>query len=115
VVCPRGRGDVDGLCAGVVALEEGTADAESTGARDGLGDSDAVFGERGGVGAISELEGGLGEVGNTGDASVLLVEVCLDDLLLRLLHRGEHVGLALVIAVCADTWAGQSRLPRRTA
>jgi hypothetical protein len=58
-----------------VALEEGTANAEGTGTGDGLGDGDAVLGERSRVLAVCELEGGLGEVGYTGDAGVLLVEV----------------------------------------
>ena len=103
VVGPRGGGDVDGFRARVVTLEEGATNAKCTGAGDGLGDGDAVFAERSRVGAICELKGSLGEVGDTGDASVLLVEVRLDDLLLGLLHRREHIGLALVIAVCTNT------------
>jgi hypothetical protein len=107
VVRPRGGGDVDGLCAGVVALEEGTTDAESARARDGLGDGDAVFGQRGRVGAVGKLEGSLGEVGDTGDAGVLLVEVGLDDLLLGFLDGREHVRLALVVTVRTNTCGGQ--------
>jgi hypothetical protein len=107
VVGPRGSGDVDGLCAGVVTLEEGATNAERTRARDGLGDGDAVFVQWSRVGAVGELEGSLGEVGNTGDASILLVQVRLDDLLLGFLDGGKHVGLALVIAVRTNTYTGQ--------
>jgi hypothetical protein len=46
VVGPRWSGNVDGLRTGVVALEEGTANAEGTGTGDGLGDGDAVLVER---------------------------------------------------------------------
>lgn len=105
VVRPGWIGDVDSLRAGVVTLKEGTANAQSTSARDGLGDGDTVFVERSRVGAVGELERSLGEVGNTSDACVLLVEVLFDDLLLCLLHGGENVGFALVIAVCANTCA----------
>jgi hypothetical protein len=107
VVGPRGRGDVDGLCVGVVALEEGTANAKGTGTRDGLGDGDAVLGEGSRVGAVGEGEGGLGEVGDTGDAGVLLVQRLVDHLLLGLPHRGQDVGLALVVTVGADTCGRQ--------
>lgn len=103
VVRPRGSGNVDGLCAWVVTLEEGATNAQSTSARDGLSHGDAAFFERGRVGAVGELESSRGELGNTGDAGVLLVEVRLDDLLLGLLHGGEDVGLALVIAVRTNT------------
>lgn len=58
----------------VVALEEGATDAEGTGTGDGLGDSDTVLSERSRVRAVGELESSLGELGDTGDASVLLVE-----------------------------------------
>jgi hypothetical protein len=103
VVRPRGVGDVDCFCVWVVALDEGTADAEGTSARDGLGDGDAVLVEGRGVGAIRELEGGLSEVGHTRDAGVLLVQVRLDNLLLGFPYGREHVWLALVVAVCAHT------------
>ena len=105
VVCPRGVGDVDGLRVRVVALEEGAADAKGTGTGDGLGDGDAVLGERSRVAAVGQLESSLGELGDTGDAGVLLVEGRVDDLLLGLLHRGQHVRLALVVAVGADACA----------
>lgn len=52
VVPPRGRRQVDGLCARVVAREEGGADAERARARDGLRDGDLKRGrEREGRGA----------------------------------------------------------------
>ena len=105
VVRPRGVGDVDGLRVRVVALEEGAADAKGTGTGDGLGDGDAVLSERSRVAAVGQLESSLGELGDTGDAGVLLVEGRVDDLLLGLLHRGQHVRLALVVAVGADACA----------
>ena len=58
----------------VVALEEGATDAEGTGAGDGLSDGNEVLTERGRIGAICKLKSGLGEVGYTGDASVLFVK-----------------------------------------
>lgn len=65
-----------------MTLEEGTAYSESTGARNGLGDGYSVLFDGGRVGAIGEESGGLGEVGNTSDAGVLLIKLLLDDLLL---------------------------------
>lgn len=44
---------------GVKALHEGTANAESAGARDGLGDGNVVEDRR--IGAVGEGGGGLGE------------------------------------------------------
>jgi len=103
VVGPRGGGDVDGLCSRVVSLEESTTYPQGTSAGDGLGDGDSAFFERSGLGAVGEQSGSLGEVGDTGDAGVLLVEVLLDHLLLGLLHGGQDIGLSLVVTVCADT------------
>ena len=93
-----------------MALEEGTTDAQGTGAGDGLGDGDAVLGERLRVGAVGELESGLGELGDTSDAGVLLVKGRVDDLLLGLLYGGQDVGLALVVAVGTNTCACQPML-----
>ena len=101
VVGPRGGGDVDLLGSGEEAGEEGTADAEGTGTRDGLGDDETVKG--GAVLAIGENGGSLGELGHTGDAGVLLVQTVVDDLVLGLANGREHVRLALVIAVGTDT------------
>lgn len=103
VVGPRRGRDVDGLRAGVMTLEEGTAYPEGAGAGDALSDDNAALVDGSAVGTVGEERGGLGEVGDTGDASVLLVEVLLDDLLLGLSDGGQHVGLALVITVGTDT------------
>lgn len=86
-----------------MTLEESAAYPEGTGTGDALSDDNAVLVDGGAVGAVGEEGGGLGEVGHTGDASVLLVEVLLDDLLLGLADGGQDVGLSLVIAVCANT------------
>ncbi len=107
VVRPRWGRDVDGFCVRVVTLEEGAADAEGTGTGDGLGDGDAVLSERSRVLSVSKLESSLGELGDTGDAGVLLVEVGVDDLLFGLLHRREDVGLTLVVAIGANTCVRQ--------
>jgi len=87
----------------VVTLEEGATNAEGTGAGNGLGDSDAVLGERLRVRAVGKLESSLGELGDTGDAGVFLVKGGVNDLLLGLLDRGQDVGLALVVAVGTNT------------
>lgn len=86
-----------------MTLEEGTTYPEGTGAGNALGDDDALVVDGGAVGAVGEEGGGLGEVGDTSDASVLLVEVLLDDLLLGLSDGGQDVRLALVVTVGADT------------
>ena len=101
VVGPGGGGDVDLLVAGVEALEEGGANAEGAGARNGLGDGDAVEGR--GILAVGQLDGSLGELGDAGDAGVLLVQARGDHLLLSGSDRGQDVRLALVISVGADT------------
>jgi hypothetical protein len=102
-------GDVDGLCVRVVALEKGATNAEGAGAGDGLGDSDAVLGERLRVRAVGKLESSLGELGNTSDAGVFLVKGGVNDLLLGLLHGWQNVGLALVVAVGTNAWGCQSQ------
>ena len=86
-----------------MTLEESTAYPEGAGTGDALCNDNALLVDGGAVGAVGEESSGLGEVGDTGDASVLLVEVLLDDLLLGLADRGQDVGLSLVIAVCANT------------
>lgn len=86
MVGPTGVGDVDGLVAGVEALEESTTNSEGTSTRDGLGDNNSALLERCRVGAVCEDGGGLGEVGYTSNASVFLVKVLLDDSLLGLLY-----------------------------
>ena len=102
VVGPRRVRDVDGLGAGEVAGEEGAADAQGARAGDGLGDGQAAEGVA--VLAVGEHGRGLGELGHAGDAGVLLVEARRNHLLLGRAHRGEHVRLALVIAVGSDSW-----------
>lgn len=101
VVGPRGGRDVDLLSTGVELLEEGGTNSQSTGSGDGLGDGDAVEGGR--VSAVGELGGSGSELGDTSDASILLVQLVLDDLLLGLANRGKNVGLASVITVGTDT------------
>ena len=113
MVTPRGSGQVDDFGIRIVASKEGTTNAECTSTRDGLGHGDAVFGESSRVLTIGELESGLGEVGDTSDASVLLVKGRVDDLLLGLADRGENVGLALVVAVSTDTCTCQCVNMRR--
>ena len=73
VVPPRRGGQVDGLGVRVVAREEGSTDAEGTCSRDGLGDGDAVLGDRLAVSAVGELGGVGGKVGESSDGEVLLV------------------------------------------
>jgi hypothetical protein len=92
----RGR-DANLLLAGAPALEESSSEAESAGAGDGLGDGELV--EDGRVVSVGKLGGSLREAGHTGDASVLLVGLALDNALLGLADGGEDVGLARVIAV----------------
>lgn len=97
VVGPAGVGEVDLLRAGVELLKESASNAEGTGAGDGLGDDKAVVLDGGGVGTVGELGGGSCESGNTGDASVLLVEARCDNLVLSGADGGQDVGLALVV------------------
>jgi hypothetical protein len=97
VVGPTGVGEVDLLRARVELLEESASNAEGTGAGDGLGDDKAVVLDGRGVGAVGELGSGGGESGNTGDASVLLVETGCDNLVLSGADGGQDVRLALVV------------------
>lgn len=97
VVGPAGVGEVDLLGAGVELLEESTANAQGTSARDGLGDDQAVLGDGGGVGAVGKLSSGGGESRNTGDTSVLLVQARCDNLVLSGADRGQDIRLALVV------------------
>lgn len=101
VVGPRGSGDVDLLLAVVELLEEGGADAESTSTGEGLGDDETVKSRR--VGAVSELGGEGRELRNTGNSSVLLVHLAINNLLLGSADRGEDKGLAPVITVSTNT------------
>lgn len=102
VVSPRRLGEQD-LLGGVELVEELGSDSKSSGSGDGLGDGDSVLQHGGGVGAVGELGGGLGEGGHTGDGGVLLVEGLVDHLLLGLSDRGQDKGLSAVVPVGADT------------
>ena len=86
-----------------MTLEESTTDPEGAGAGNALGNDNAVLVDGSAVGSVGEEGSSLGEVRNTGDAGVLLVEVLLDDLLLGLSDGGKDVRLSLVVAVGADT------------
>jgi hypothetical protein len=97
VVGPARVRQVDLLRARVEALEESTANAESTGSGDGLGDDEAVILDNGGAGTIGQLGSGVGEGRDTGDASILLVAARGDDLVLSGADGGKNVGLALVV------------------
>lgn len=66
-----------------------------------MGDGDAV--ESGRFGTVGESCSERRELGDTSDASILLIQIFVNDLALRLSNRGENVGLPLVIAICADT------------
>mgnify|MGYP000868618480 CR=1 FL=1 len=101
VVSPRRGGDADDLLARVPTVEELGANTKSTSTRDGLGRGNPV--EGGGIRAVGQLDGGLGEFGNTSDTSILLVHLLLDDGLLSLADRGQDVGLASIVAVGTDT------------
>lgn len=81
--------------------EEGSANAQGTGAGDGLGNGEAVEGRR--VGAIGEFGGEGGEFGDTGDAGVFLVQFGVDDLALSLADGREDVGLASIVTVSTDS------------
>lgn len=101
VVSPRRLRDVDLLLAGEELGEESSTDTESSSARDGLGDSDAVQGRA--VSAVGQLGGGGRKLRNTSDAGILLVHLGLDNLLLSLAHGGEDVRLASIVTVGTDT------------
>lgn len=102
VVGPGGVREED-LLLGEELGNELSADTESTGTGDGLGDGKSVLGDDRGVVTVGELGGGGGEFGDAGDAGVLLVEVLVKDGLVSLSHRGKDKGLTLVVAVGADT------------
>lgn len=101
VVGPRWVRDVDLLCARVPLCEELASDAESAGARDGLGDDEAV--ESRGALAVGEDGGGFGELWDSGDAGVLLVHLGLDHLVLGGANGWEDVWLSGIVTVCANT------------
>ena len=93
-----------------MTLEESTTYPEGAGSGNALGDDNAVLVDGGAVGAVCEEGSGLGEVGDTGDAGVLLVQLGVDDLLLCLADGGEDVGLACIVTVGTDTCEGACQL-----
>jgi hypothetical protein len=71
--------------------------------------------EGGGVGAVGQEGGGFGELRNTCNPGVLLVELLPYDLALGSSYGWEDVWLPLVVSVCADTWRRSiSMVPRST-
>jgi len=111
VVCPRGGRDIDGLCTGVVTLKEGATNPKRARTGDGLRHNNPALAEGSRFAAIGKREGSIGELGDTGDASILLVHLCRDNIFLRLPYRGQHVGLALVIAVGTHTCTWSATAP----
>ena len=103
VVRPAGGWDVDLLSVGIESLEERSSNAESTGSRDGLGNSDAALLDGSGVGAIGKFSSGLCESGNTGDSGILLVETVVHELRFGCSNGREDIWLALVV-----TWNAKS-------
>lgn len=97
VVGPARVGEVDLLRVGVEALQERTTDAQGTSTGDGLGDDEAVLGQGGGVLAVGQLGGSVGEGRDTGDTGVFLVEARSNDLVLSLADGGQDVRLAFVV------------------
>jgi hypothetical protein len=82
-------------------LEESTSDAKGACARDGLSDDNAI--ESAGTWAVCEEGGSFGEVRDSCDAGVLLVQLCLDDFVFGSSDGGEDVGLSCIVAVGSNT------------
>jgi hypothetical protein len=57
-----------------------------------------------GARAICQNSSSLGELGDTSNASVFLVELGFNDLVFGGSDRGENVWFALVVTVCANAW-----------
>ena len=66
--------------------------------------------ERCTIGTISQLNCGLGEVGETSDGKVLVVWVRVPDNFLGLLDGTEHVWLAILVTVSTDTQVDLARI-----
>lgn len=117
VVGPARVWDVDRLGSGEEALEERASYPQGTSTGNGLRDRNVLDGS---IVAVCKESGSLGEGRNTSNSSIFLVEATVYDLLLGSLDGGKDVWLALVIAVCANTWylsilkPNSSRLARRT-
>ncbi|KAK6360366.1 hypothetical protein TWF730_006509 [Orbilia blumenaviensis] len=103
MVRPRWGWDIDGLLAWVKLGKELTTNSEGTSTRDGLGDANTTVLQWSRVWAVGKVSSSLGEGWDTGNASVLLVGSALEDFLLGCSDGWENIGLAAVIAVCADT------------
>jgi hypothetical protein len=67
-----------------------------------LCDDEAV--QRVGALAVGKDSRGLGELRDTGDSGVLLVELGCDDLVLSGANGRENVWLSRVVTVGANTW-----------
>ena len=94
---------MDGSILGVPVVQELHAKSEGASAGNGLGGSNATLLECLVVSTVSEVHA-LGDVGvNTLNASVLVVHVQVEDLLLGLADTVENVGLALIATVDAHT------------
>lgn len=102
VIGPAGRRDVYRLGTGIESLDESTSNAQRPCAGQGLCDGDAVFFDGRRVCAVGQIDSGLVEGGNAGDAGVFLVEVCVNNLLFRGFDRGEDVRFAGIVAVGSD-------------
>lgn len=68
-----------------------------------MGDDKAI--ESRGVLAVGKLGSSFGELRNTSDASVFLVQLGGDDLLFGSTDGRQDVGLALVVTVGTNTWS----------
>lgn len=97
VVGPAGGREVDLLSVGVKALQESTANPQSTGTRNGLGDDKTVLLEDGRIGSVGQLCSTLSEGRDTSDTGVFLVGLCGDNLFLCSANRRKNVRLALVV------------------
>jgi hypothetical protein len=64
-----------------------------------------------GARAICQNSSSLGELGDTSNASVFLVELGFNDLVFGGSDRGKDVGFALVVSICANTLKQLSARP----
>mmetsp|Transcript_3709 Transcript_3709/g.4242 ORF Transcript_3709/g.4242 Transcript_3709/m.4242 type:complete len:306 (+) Transcript_3709:430-1347(+) len=102
VVAPGGVANIDGT--GSELLQELADDAEGASSGESLDGGDSGITNERAVPAEEDTLGALSELGKTVDGEVLLVEGAVgDDSGLSLAHDGEDVGLAVVVAVSADT------------
>lgn len=97
VVGPAGGRKVDLLRAGEEAVEECTADSQSTSSGDGLSDDEAVLLQDSRVDSVGQLGCSLGERGNASDSSIFLIVARCDNLVLGGTNGGQNEGLSLVV------------------